>query len=189
MTGKRKHGGTATVSLHVRDVAQLFNSFDPSPFWDRDLDPDAATFIENEFSDRRSADHWHLNVHAQNGGASREDLQAAIENYYTRLAASARRDLAEHRQMGQIALLGGIAIFLACMGTRELLLRSLGDLPRIVDEGLIILAWVAMWRPVEALTYEWVPYLRKRRLFERLAGIRVAVRSAPAPTPGGRSGE
>jgi hypothetical protein len=40
-----------------------------------------------------------------------------------------------------------------------------------------------MWRPVEALAYEWVPFLRKRRLFERLAGIRVAVRPAPVPAP------
>jgi hypothetical protein len=181
--GRRKRGGTATVSLRVRDVAQLFNSFDPSPFWDRDLDREAAQFIEDEFSDRQSAERWHLNVHTQEGGASREDLQAAIEHYYTRLTGSAQRDLAAHLQMGQLALLGGIGIFLACMGARELLQRSLNELPQMLDEGLIILAWIAMWRPVEVLAYEWVPLLHKRRLYERLAGIRVAVRPAPAPAP------
>jgi hypothetical protein len=103
--GGRKRGGTATVSLRVRDVAQLFNSLDPSPFWDRDLDREAAEFIKDEFT----------------------------------------------------------------------------ELPQVLDEGLIILAWIAMWRPVEVLAYEWVPLLHKRRLYERLAGIRVAVRPAPAP--------
>ena len=181
MTGWRRRGGTASVSLHVREIGQLYNSFDPSPFWDRDLDRNAAGFIEDEFSDRLSADHWHLKVHTQAGAASRDDLQAAVENYYTRLANSARRDMAEELRMGQLALLGGIAIFLACMGARELLLRSLGELPRTVDEGLIILAWIAMWRPLGALAYEWIPFLRKRRLYQRLAGIRVEVRPAPAP--------
>ena len=49
--GARRPGGSAAVNLHVRDLAQLFSSFDPSPFWDRDLDRDAANFIEEEFSD------------------------------------------------------------------------------------------------------------------------------------------
>jgi hypothetical protein len=41
--GTKKGAGTATVSVHVRDFAQLFNSLDPSPFWDRDLDRDCMT--------------------------------------------------------------------------------------------------------------------------------------------------
>jgi hypothetical protein len=180
----RRGSGTATVSVDVRDIAQLFNSLDPSPFWDRDLDQDAATFIEDEFSDKQSADVWHLDVHVQAGDASTKDLQAAVENYYTRLASSARRDLREHLRMGQLALLGGIAIFLSSMGARELLQGTVRELPRMLDEGLILIAWLALWRPAEALAYEWVPFLRKRRLYERLAGIRVAIRQRTGPTRG-----
>src|SRR6185295_13965175 len=92
-----KHGSTtATVSIHIRAPEQLFNSLDPSPFWDRDLDRNAAGFIEEEFSDKRSADRWHLNVHVQDGRALGGDLQTAIENYYGRLASTARRELREH---------------------------------------------------------------------------------------------
>ena len=39
-------GRSAAVNIHVRDLTQLLNSLDPSPFWDRDLDPIAAEFIE-----------------------------------------------------------------------------------------------------------------------------------------------
>jgi hypothetical protein len=90
--------------------------------------------------------------------------------------------------MGQLALFGGVAIFLLSMGARGILEGMLGYLPRILDEGLIILAWLALWRPAEALIYGWVPFYRNRRLFERLAGIRVSVRrSTPTsvePRPG-----
>ena len=66
------------------------------------------------------------------------------------------------------------------MGLRELLQGVSQELPRMLYEGLIILAWLALWRPAEVLAYEWVPLVRKRRLYERLAGIRVVVRSEPA---------
>lgn len=179
---RRPGGSSASVSIHVRDLAQLFNSLDPSPFWDRDLDRTAAEFIEDEFRDRQSADAWHLHVYAHEGIASAGDLQAAVENYYGRLASSARNALREHMWMTQLGLLGGVTIFLLSMGTRAILTSALGNLPAVLDEGLIILAWLALWRPTEALVYEWVPLHRKRRLFERLAGIRVSVRLDAATT-------
>jgi hypothetical protein len=187
--GSRRSGGSASVSIHVRDLAQLFNSLDPSPFWDRDLDRDAATFIEEEFSEKRSASVWHLNVHVHGGEALADDLQKAIKNYYTRLAGSAQSQLREHMRLGELGLLGGMVIFILCMGVRQLLQGTLEHLPRALDEGLIILAWLALWRPAEAVAYEWVPLYRKRRLFERLAAIRVSVRSEPPAVTSGESKE
>jgi hypothetical protein len=181
---RRRRPSAATVSVHVRDLAQLLNSLDPSPFWDRDLDSAAAEFIEDEFSDRKSATVWHLHVYAQAGTQSARDLQMAVENYYGRLAASARRALREHLWMSQLALLGGVAIFLACMGARSLLTGTLGFLPPILGEGLIILAWLALWRPAESLVYGWIPLYRQRRLFERLADVRVSAAFDKRGTPG-----
>jgi hypothetical protein len=60
----------------------MFNSLDPSPFWDRDLDRAAAEFIEEEFSEKGAADVWHLSVHTHEGAGLAADLQTAIENYY-----------------------------------------------------------------------------------------------------------
>jgi hypothetical protein len=169
-------GSTATVSVHVRELAQLFNSLDPAPFWDRDLDRAAAEFIEDEFRDKQSAEIWHVHVHVHEGDTSSTDLQRAIESYYGRMANSARLALREHLRLGQLALVGGLTIFLLSMGARGILGRVLGHLPVLLDEGLIILAWLALWRPAEALIYGWIPFYRNRRLFERLAGIKVFVR-------------
>jgi hypothetical protein len=46
----------------------------------------------------------------------------------------------------------------------------------ILREGLIILGWVANWRPIEIFLYDWWPLVRKRRLLERLADATVIVR-------------
>ena len=45
-----------------------------------------------------------------------------------------------------------------------------GEWSRIVDEGLLILGWVAMWKPLELLLYDWWPGLRKKRTYDFLEG-------------------
>ena len=111
------------------------------------------------------------------------DLQPAVEHYYERLASSARRSLHEQMRLGQLALLGGVLIFLLAMSARTILGTALqGGAPRMLDEGLIILAWLALWRPTESLVYGWVPLYRRRRLYERLAAIRVSVRTESSQT-------
>jgi hypothetical protein len=178
--GASHSSSVATVSIHLRHLAQLFNSLDPSPFWDRDLDGRAAQFIEEEFSDKRSADAWHLHVHAGEGADLAAHLQAAVEHYYTRMASSTRRRLRDQIRVGQLALLGGLVIFAVSMSARTILENLLhGGVPRMLDEGLIILAWLALWRPAEWLVYGWVPLYLKRRLYERLAAIRVSVLAEP----------
>jgi hypothetical protein len=51
----------------------------------------------------------------------------------------------------------------------------------IVSEGLLILGWVAMWRPVEIFLYDWWPELGKRRLFDRIVHMQIETQgSEPA---------
>jgi hypothetical protein len=184
----RRLKNSAVVRIKVRQLSQLFNSLDPSPFWDRDLDGEAAQFIEEEFRDRLSADTWRLVVQVQEGSTSAEDLQTALKSHYLRQANSARLALREHLWMGQLALIGGTAVFLVSMATRAVLRNSWAGISPWVEEGLVVLAWLALWRPAEALLYGWVPYYRKRRRYERLARIHVAVRlAAPNASDTGNS--
>ena len=65
------------------------------------------------------------------------------------------------------------------------------DLPAVIDEGLIILAWLSVWRPAEMLAYEWLPLHRRRRLYERLSTVRVTAHTdveAIAPGNGTHDG-
>ena len=173
------------MSVHVHNLAQMFNSLDPSPFWDRDLDREAAEFIEEEFSDKRGARRWRLSVHASEGENLTADLRSAVGRYYQRLAGSTRRLLREQIRLGQLSLLGGSAIFLLSMSARQILATLLPHgMSRLLDEGLIILAWLALWRPAESLVYGWVPLWRKWRMYQRLAAMQVGVRVSMARVAG-----
>jgi hypothetical protein len=48
---------SAVIEVHVRELNQLFNSMDPSPFLDKDLDVDAAEFITGWARELRFAKH------------------------------------------------------------------------------------------------------------------------------------
>jgi hypothetical protein len=42
---------------------------------------------------------------------------------------------------------------------------------------MLIIGWVAMWRPLEIFLYEWVPIRRRCRILAKLAEMPVIVRS------------
>jgi hypothetical protein len=46
----------------------------------------------------------------------------------------------------------------------------------------LILSWVEMWRPVEALIYDWLPLRRERRVIVRLLACPIEVRTGKGPT-------
>jgi len=59
------------------------------------------------------------------------------------------------------------------LSVRQLLLANVEPGDAILSEGLLILGWVAMWKPVEIFLYDWWPDLDRRRLFERIAHIQI----------------
>lgn len=42
-------------------------------------------------------------------------------------------------------------------------------------EGLIIIGWVAMWRPLEIFLYDWWPIASKRKFYDRLSRATVRI--------------
>jgi hypothetical protein len=69
----------------------------------------------------------------------------------------------------------GVAVLAVCLLAWQAIAGELGntELARFVEESLIIVGWVANWRPIEIFLYEWWPLARRRNLYRRLAEARV----------------
>ena len=80
---------------------------------------------------------------------------------------------------GAISLLIGLAFLVACLTLRQLLVGLDDSGTTILSEGLLILGWVAMWRPVEVFLYDWWPELGRRKLFDRIARMQIETESRP----------
>jgi hypothetical protein len=75
----------------------------------------------------------------------------------------------------------GLALLVVLLSVSELLAPSASGAVRALREGLAILSWVVMWRPVEALIYVWLPIRRERKIMERLHDAPTEVRTGKGP--------
>lgn len=165
------------ISVRAARAAQLFNSLDPSPFHEKELDRDAEAFIVGWLQDIGNKDFRIEFVLPQSefGDPLAGHLQAAHRNHFTLLARAERRQLRLELKRGFWALWIGLAFLAACLMSREVL--STFDIPgrTMFEEGLLIIGWVAMWGPIEVFLYGWWPISARAQTLDRLAKADVSV--------------
>jgi hypothetical protein len=168
----------AKIEINLNRLPQLFNTLDPSPFHERDLDRDVEDYIIGWAEEIARQRPLALVIHLpadQVPGPGAPDLGEAIHNYFAYREGQERRRLRMLFRDGRIALLIGV-IFLFCCALVRGLALSLGTPGDILGEGMLIIGWVAMWRPLEIFLYEWVPMRRRCRILGKLARMPVVVR-------------
>ena len=166
----------AVIELRLREIAQLFNSLDPSPFLDRDLDANAEEFIESWAAEIPSHRELSLRVHLATPPAPALDVGEAVRGYFKHRADHKQRELALLMRRGRLSLAVGVGFLVACLvGSEFVALLPLGAMEGVVRESLLIIGWVAMWRPLEIYLYDWWPIRAERRNLQRLARMEVTV--------------
>lgn len=112
-------------------------------------------------------------------------LRRAVAEHFSRRAQATRRQLRQLLRVGRTALLIGLAVVAASIVVGDLVAAAFRGrrMAEIVRESLLIGSWVAMWRPIEIFLYDWWPVRAEARLFDRLAGMPVRIRYAPAAAP------
>jgi hypothetical protein len=165
---------TSTIELNVKTVSQLFETLDPHPFLQRDLDKDAEEFIVG-WARELPRDHaFKILIHlpkSETQVTAAAEVAGAVQSYFLHRAEAVGGDLRQLFRVGRFSLLIGIAVLAACMVAAQYTEIVLGDGPfaSAMREGLIILGWVANWRPIEIFLYDWWPMSRQCDLYRRLA--------------------
>jgi hypothetical protein len=175
-----------TIEVRIREIRQLFDAMDPSPFREKDLDPNAEEYIVESLKEHPSREPCALVVHLDQptGLPDETDLiTEAVRVHFARRALVFQRKLQRLMRRGVISLAIGIAFLVAIFGIVHLIRQFLGEgaVALLSREGLIIVGWVAMWRPLEIFLYDWWPILGEKRIRERLSRIEVKVVRGGAP--------
>jgi hypothetical protein len=104
-------------------------------------------------------------------------LGTAIRRHFARRREAAEYELDRTRKAGWMSLLIGLALLVLLMSLGEAVGRigAPGHLRDVIQEGLTIVGWVALWRPVELLLYD--PWVLRRdiALYRRLENADVSV--------------
>lgn len=107
-----------------------------------------------------------------------KEVGAALQKYFNYRAEVTQRDLNELFRTARRSLLVGMAVLAVGLLATQFITGRLGEsqLARYFQEGLIIMSWVANWKPMEMFLYDWWPVLRTRNLYRRLAKATVETR-------------
>jgi hypothetical protein len=175
-----------TLEIRLSKLQQLFNSFDPSPFHEKELDPDAEAYIVGYVDEFPLPQPLRLAILVpadQLALPEARTVPQAIHNYFTYRLSEARRRMRFQLRDGRIALVIGLAFLFGCMALRQLV-SAVADTTatRFLAEGLLILGWVAMWRPLQIFLYDWWPARHHARIYAKLSAMPVEMREAP-PRP------
>ena len=175
----------ARIQVRLRELGQLFNSLDPSPFIERDLDDDAEAFIMGSARELGLQLPYEIivNIKVAPEPSRAAVLESAVRHFFRERTAVKQRDLRLLLRRGRTSLVIGIFFLAACLGLGEFIgLTWDHTLASILSESLVIGGWVAMWRPLEIFLYDWWPLREERRILEALAHEKV--RLAPIPKEG-----
>jgi hypothetical protein len=168
------------ILLRLRGLAQLFNSMDPSPFVDRDLDADAEEYIVSWARELPAGEDLELVIQLSVPSPPERmaGVEDAVRRYFGTRAAIKRLEFGQLMRRGRLSLLVGSIFLVTCLLLGQLVAKSgSGAVADIIREGLTIAGWVAMWRPLEIYLYDWWPLFEERRRLDRLAkiGVRIAI--------------
>ncbi|MEO8207354.1 MAG: hypothetical protein ABI615_14345 [Chthoniobacterales bacterium] len=173
------------IQLNLRDINQLFNTIDPSPFVEKDLDRNAEDFIlswAHEFPLDEPVDLIvHLKKLPQNHNATTL-VEEAIHNYFAYKVRLNKMEFGRLMKQGQMSLVVGFSFLGACLLLTKLLMSNTQGLTLdFLKQGLTIAGWVAMWRPMEIYLYQWWPLRHRGKIFDKLSHMPVEVRKGLDP--------
>lgn len=187
MAGKhpyRREDGRSVVDVALSDIRLLFSALDPSPIREKDLDPSTEAYILGairELGGGRNPVKIVFHVPPEQfAGLDSAGHVDSIHNYFSYCAWAEAQALGHMGRTAWVSMVIGLSFLFACLAAREFLVPPTGMVWPILQEGLLIIGWVAMWRPLELVLYDWWPIWRRHRLYRRLAAIPIAFVPQPS---------
>lgn len=172
------------INLKLRELNQLFNSMDPSPFIDRDLDRDAEEFIVSSAREADGRRSYELVIHLATTPEPQRaaETEDAVQHYFSVRAELKRREFRLLLRRGHSVLAIGLVFLTSCLVLSGMTAKlSPPALAKVLEEGFIIVGWVAMWKPLELFLYDWWPLRQEWRDLQRLSHMRVRIVPAHSP--------
>ena len=167
-----------SIELELHDVSQLFNSMDPSPFNDKDLDHDAEEFIVSWAHEYPPKQPLTLRIYLEQWPPEdpTELIREAVHNYFAYRTKLIDLEFTRLMKQGRTSLLIGLPFLGNCLPVSKFLLGGEASTwATVLQESLTIAGWVAMWRPMQIYLYDWWPLRQRGRIYAKLSQMPVEV--------------
>jgi hypothetical protein len=191
----RSEDGAPCIDIKLQNVEQIFDNRDPAPFRERDLDPDLADLLLDAGEDLVGEDNFKV-IFWLDKPCPAGEIESAFRAHFEYTIERLRRARRRRRRTGLVSLAIGVVLVIALVAFAQFVTANLkGALGAGLHEGLLVSCWVVMWKPIETLVYDWIPFRHERKVARKLLAAPVDVRGAatrdvrPIETVAGKSAD
>jgi hypothetical protein len=168
------------IEIKIQKINQLFNSLDPSPFLEKDLDDDAFEYIVSAVSSHPLKIKQKIILYlpkSHRKSISEVEIRRAIHNFFEYKKILAERGIRLKLKEGQFSFIVGLTFLVSCLLVGEYI-QSLAKSTwtYIAFEGLLIGGWVAMWKPISDVLYEWWPIWKEKKIYHKISEMDIEFR-------------
>jgi len=179
----RKVDGMVLIEIKLSSILQLFNSFDPAPFHEKELDQDAETYIVDTVNDFPAKTKFRMVIYLPPELVATERAKKiipAIHNHFKyKMLVSDRKFRAQFRH-GRTSMAIGLSILAVALITRQIIISDV-FVAQLLANALLIFGWAAMWEPITVLLYQLWPIVQKKRVYQKISEMEIEIQPLYIP--------
>lgn len=167
---ERDPAGRVIIGVTIESINDLYNFFDRQTVYSkRDLDEEFVEYL-TECATEIYPKPFIIRIDLERGfDKSRSDkIRKSIHNYFVYLHEAERRNLRKLFKRSAFLSFLGLSIILINVRYPDTFFSGQSILGKVISEGMIIAAWVALWEVFSNLIMEWYPMKQKIRIFKRI---------------------
>jgi hypothetical protein len=168
---------TGEINLQLQNINELLRL--PVSFYIKStLQTDAEEFIVEEAEALPPKAAINIKVHlALSEVKHKDDISSAIRRHFCYRREQSQKEYKRIFKFGWRILFIALGLLAVIFSITEIAFYYMPDNKpvRFIHESFIILSWVALWRPLELLLYEWYPLKTDINLYTRLEHSNVQV--------------
>jgi hypothetical protein len=175
----RKEDGRILIEIKLSTIKQLFNSFDPAPFHEKELDRDAENYIVEIVKDFPAKTEFKILIHLPPELVGSEDAQhliPAIHHHFEYKVLTADRKFRARFRHGRGTMLIGLSFLTIALLARQVVSTFNNHiLATLFADALLIIGWAAMWEPVTVILYELWPIIQQKKVYEKISTMEIQI--------------
>lgn len=179
----KKEDGKILIEITLSSVLQLFNSFDPAPFHEKELDTSAEHYIVDTVKDFPKKTPFKIIIYLPPDIATTDRAQKipqAIHNHFEYRMLVEDRKFRLRLRHGRGSLMIGLSFLTIALVARQLVSGLENHiLAQIIADALLIIGWAAMWEPITVILYELSPILQQKKIFEKISRMEIDIVPSP----------
>lgn len=177
----RNEGEFVLIEIQLNSVIQMFNSFDPAPFHEKELDSDTERYIVDTVNDFPSGTKFKIIIYLPEHVVMSRDAQEipkAVKNHFEYKVITQKRHFRSRIRYGRFTILVGLSALAVSMFASLTVSESFPDctFAQLIANALEVAGWVAMWEPVTVFLYQLWPMIKLRKTYEKISMMNIDIR-------------